>query len=114
MNITTLDVIKILPFENGFKENLLSTYEALSEDQRYNIEQAVWDLYDALYELKLEENMDIALAEAKNNQEKLDPNFYKRVREVTRNEMASVSEEDLKKLNLQGARKKLAEIISSN
>jgi hypothetical protein len=57
--------------------------------------------------------LSIALDEAKNNQEKLDSSFYKRVRDLTDDEMSTVTAEDFKELDLDIAREKLQEIISS-
>jgi hypothetical protein len=110
---TTTDLIKILPFNKDFKKDLLEKYDSLDPDTKFNIQTMLWNLYDGLFELKLNENLSIALEEAGNNQEKLDSNFYKRVRDLTDDEMSTVSAEDFKDLDLDIAREKLQEIISS-
>lgn len=110
---TTQDLIKVLPFDKEFKKELLESYENLNSDKKFNIQVMLWDTYDALFELKLEENLTIAFEEAKNNQERLDSDFYKRVRDLTMREMEQVSAEEIKAMDLDVARDKLEEIISA-
>lgn len=85
---TTQDIIKILPFKPEFKDELLDNYESLTEDQRFGVERIVWDLYDSLYEVRLEKNMELAFERAKKNEEQLDHAFYERVRKQTDQELA--------------------------
>lgn len=80
---TTKDIIMLLPFEQQMKESLLRDFDQLTPDQKFAVERLVWGMYDALYEIKLDENMQLAFARAEKNQEKLDHEFYQRVREQT-------------------------------
>lgn len=109
---TTQDLIKILPFDKEFKKELLENYETLDPDRKFNIQVMLWGTYDGLFDLKLEENLSIAFEEAKNNQEKLDSELYKRVRDLTADEMDRLTEDDIKALDLDIARDKLQEILS--
>lgn len=113
MKLTTLDIIKMLPFEEDFKKDLVENFDKLTADQKFNIERIVWGGYDALYELKLQENLAIAFDEAGQNREKINSTLYERVRELTDNEMAHVGAEDIKSADLSEARDKLQEIVSS-
>lgn len=79
----------MLPFEKQFQLKLLEMYEKeqLTPDQKFEVEQVVWDTYDALYELKLQENLQISLHKARNNQEKLDKELYLRAKQLTERQM---------------------------
>jgi hypothetical protein len=114
MKITTIDIIKMLPFEEDFKKDLVENFDNLTADQKFNIERIVWGAYDALYQLKLEENLQIAFSEMKHNREKVNKDFYNRVRDLTDNQMAQMGVEDIKEMDLDIAREKLAEIMTSN
>ncbi|OGH15944.1 MAG: hypothetical protein A3C30_03850 [Candidatus Levybacteria bacterium RIFCSPHIGHO2_02_FULL_40_18] len=112
MSLQTKDLIKILPFDEAFKKELGDSFDSLDTDKRNSIEKLLWGTYFALYDFKLNENLSIALAEAKKNREKLDENFYWRVKELTDREIEHVSAEDIKTADLEEARDKLAEIVS--
>lgn len=51
------------------------------------LEQIIWDTYYALYQLRLQENMQKAMLLAKEDKESLDKDFYKRVQEQTEKEI---------------------------
>lgn len=108
---TTKDLIKILPFEDKFKKDLLESFDSLSPGRKLNIQLMLWDTYYGLYDLKIEENISIALKEAEENREKLNKDFYKRVRDLTEAEMNQLTAEDIKALDIDMAREKLSEII---
>ena len=110
---STTDLIKILPFNSDFKKNLLESFETLDQDKKFAIERILWDTYCALYDLKFQQNVSIAFEEASRNQEKLDKDFYKRVNELTENEMDKLTEDDIKKVDLEIARDKLKDLIGT-
>jgi hypothetical protein len=110
---TTVDLIKFLPIESDIKKELLESYENYNPDKKYNIGMMLWAVYDALFAFKLERNLEIAYEEAANNREKLDENFYQRVRELTISEMNQLSTEDIKAAELNIAREKLSELIDN-
>lgn len=83
MKVTTDNIIRFLPLDKPFKDYLLENFSKFNPDQRFNIEQLLWNTFEALYKLKLEEIFELAFLRAKNNQEKLDEDFYKRVRQQT-------------------------------
>lgn len=111
---TTLDVIKFLPFDENLKKDLIESYEGLDPEKKYNIGMMMWAAYNALFELKLERNLEIAFEEAMNNQEKLNAEFYDRVRDLTQNEMDQVTTEEIQALDLDITRQKLAEMIKTD
>ena len=87
MKMTTLDIIKMLPFEKEFQAQLFEQFDTLTPDQKFSLEQLLWDTYEALYKLKLEENLQQAFSGAKTNKEKLDSDFYARAKQQTEKEM---------------------------
>lgn len=107
----TKDIIKVLPFDKEFQIELLNQYDGLPLDRKSSVAELLWETYDALYELKLDENLQLALLRAKDNQEKLDNNFYKRVVEKTDKEMESEVTETIAKLDLASTRQELKKII---
>lgn len=109
--ITTKDIIKILPFDEQFKQELLSGFDNLDPDKKFNLEQKLWDTYDAFYELQLKKNMQLALMRARENQEKLDKDFYKRIREQTDKEMQSETVQSVEQVDLSTARKAMELIV---
>jgi hypothetical protein len=111
---TTTDLIKILPFTESFKENLLAKFDSLSADQRFSLERIVWDLYDALYEARLDENMQLAFDRAKHNEEKLDHDFYTRVRKQTEKELRETQSTAATDVDLSHAREKLQELLHTD
>lgn len=111
MKLLAKDLIKILPFDDKFKLELLREYDFFTPDQKFNIDRVLWRTYAELFELKLEENIQLALLKAKNNQEKLDENFYQRIKEQTAKEMESESIETKEKTELASARSAIEQII---
>lgn len=111
---TTQDIIKILPFKKEFKEDLLDRYESFSSDQRYSIEKIIWDFYDAVYENRLDTNMKLAFERAKKNEEKLDHEFYERVRTLTDQQLIEEFHQTETTVDLSETREELEKIMSGS
>lgn len=111
---TTQDIIKVLPFKDEFKETLLGKFDSLTDDQRFAIERVVWELYDAIYEARLDENMQLAFDRAKRNEEKLDHEFYSRVRKQTEDQLLKEFSKTETTVELSGAREELAKILNKD
>lgn len=111
MELTTKNIIKILPFKDDFKRSLLERFDSLTDDQRLQIERFIWDFYDALFEIKLQENIQLALAKADDKQTKLDKEFYSRIEEQTEKELMESSVDISAKVDLDRAREQLEEIV---
>lgn len=111
MKLTTKNIIKILPFTENFKLELLEQFDTLEKDVKFPVEQAVWDLYATLYEIKLEENTDLALARAAEDKETLDRNFYKRMRQQTDKQMREEYIHKGETVDLTSARKAMEQIV---
>ncbi len=111
---TTKDIVKILPLDEEFKKDLIDSYDNLSEDSKFNIGRMLWAAYKIIFGIKLEKNMAIAFEEAMENREKLDKNFYNRIRDLTMSEMDHVTAEEIQAMDLDITRDKLAEIIKAD
>lgn len=111
MNITTKDIIKILPLEESLRTGLIQSFDTLTPDQKYNIEKTLWDAYYAIYEITYQKNLRLAFERAKKNQEKLDADFNKRVIEQTENELQNETITVSQDVDLSAARKAMEVII---
>lgn len=111
MQLTAKNIAKLLPFDKTFKDDLLQRIDSLDPDQKFTIERMLWETYDAMFLLKLEENLAAALLRAKNRQESLDKELYKRVREQTEKEMQSEALEKTETADLEAARKAMEVIV---
>ena len=111
MKVTTKDIIRFLPFDEGFKEKLLKEFDSFEPAKKYQLEKALWETYDALYQTKLDENLQIALSFAKENKEKLDEGFYGRVRELTEREFENDTMSMAQESNFSAVRDKLIGMV---
>ena len=111
MKITTLDIIKFLPLEKNFQMDLINKFDNLTPDQKFEIEQSVWNAYEAIYKLKLDENLKTAFMKAEENQEKLDEAFYARIKDQTVKEIESDFFKDTAQNDIADIRAKLEKIM---
>lgn len=109
--MTTKDIIKILPFEEQFKNNLLSQFDGLSIDQKFSLEQILWETYVTFYNLKLEENMQLALLRARDNKEPLNSDFYKKVQDQTDEQMQRETLKSVEAKDIEAARAAMEKIV---
>jgi len=114
MELNTKNIIKILPFDNDFKDNLLKSFDGFDPDQKFSIERIVWGLYDALYELKLQQNIQHEMQASNDTDHPLDKDFYKRVKEKTEKEMFSESVDTSISVDLSHARSQIDQIIQGS
>ena len=114
MALSTQDIIKILPFEEEFKTNLLTNWEKLSEDQRFTIEQMVWIAYGEVYRTVFEMNKDIAIAEVAEGNLKLDKDLHLKVREKTERDLRDRLTEVGSTVDLSTTRKALQDILNKS
>lgn len=111
MELTTKNIIKILPFDKEFKESLINSFDSLDADQKFSIERIVWDLYDGLYELRLQENIQLEMEAANDTDHPLNKEFYKRVKEKTEQDMLKEFVDTTISVDLTDARTKIDQIL---
>lgn len=110
----TQDIIKILPFKKEFKDDLLERYDKFNSDQKYAAERIIWDFYDSVYENRLDINMKLAFERAKKNEEKLDSEFYERVRKLTDQQLQVEFSQEEATVDLSETREALRDIIKDS
>lgn len=113
MQLTTQQVIKTIPFEENFKQELIEKLPTLPKETQLDVVTMIWNLYYSMYDMKFDENTDAALTNAANNQESLDPNFYKRVHDKTIHQMEENVTKTTTQVDLSTTRQKLQEILQS-
>lgn len=111
MQLSAKTIIKILPLEDSFKTELLGSLDLLDLDRKFAMERILWKTYDAFYGLKLEENMQLGLLRVGNHEEKLDKDFYRRIREQTKKDMETEMIDSTEKVDLSEARRAMELII---
>lgn len=111
MNHTTKDIIKLLPFEDAFKTELLNSFDSFDPDVKFTVERIIWDTYDMLFELNFEANIQLAFQRATKNEEVLDETLYKRIREQTEQQMHEEGVHEVESEELQEARVALEKIV---
>lgn len=112
MKITTKEIIKILPFEEKFRNGLLESFDSLNPDQKYHIERVVWNFYEALYNLKLQENLETAMINVRKGSADVDEEFYGKIKKQTEEEMTKSFYQGTADADLTKIRTKLEEILS--
>ena len=109
--MTTLNIIRMLPLDRKIQVKLLEGFDKLDSDKKFALEEIVWGTYEAIYKLKLQENIGLALLRAKSNQEKLDEDFYKRAKQQTEKDMETDFSQSAAKTNISDVSTKLESII---
>src|SRR5579872_2526472 len=112
MKLTTLDIIKLLPFEENYKRSLIDAFDSLSEDQRYEVTELVWSTYGALYRIKYNANMEKALSEIADQRITLGNDFYKKIKEKTDQDMDKLESQQSTPINLDQTRQELQNILN--
>lgn len=113
MKLTSQNIIKILPLNQQLKQELLTGWDKLDLDQKFNLEQLIWDTYYALYQLRLQENLQLGMLRAKENKETLDQNFYKRIQVQTEKDLENEQLGDLTETELNDVRNKIQSILTA-
>lgn len=104
----------MLPLKQDFKNQLLEKWDSLSPDQRFELERVLWNAYDSLYQIKFDRNEQLALDRAQKGQEKLDHEFYKRIRKQTEKEMEGEFYQKTEHQDLAAVREKLEKLSQQN
>jgi hypothetical protein len=112
MIMTTQDIIKLLPFDEGFKSDLLGSWDSLSTDQKLTITDVVWEAYGEFYNARFEKNMSIAMADVAAGKANFSKDFYKKVKEQTEQEMQQL-EEKMPEMDLSDTRAALQDLLKT-
>ena len=85
-NLKIEDIIKTLPFDAAYKADLLKAWPTLDLERATAIEAIVRELYDAIFSLHYQRNVQHAIDKLP-PETNVDEVFYKTIREQTRQEM---------------------------
>jgi len=112
-NLTIKDIVQAIPFDDAFKVYILESIDVLDLDRKSSIERIMWDLYDLILTLKYEENVQVALEDAKIAEIKPEINdaFYAAIRERTQQEMLKEHSEKNSYIDLALTRNRLQKVI---
>lgn len=111
MTLTTKDIIKLLPLDKDFQEKLLNEFDGLNADQKFQVERVLWNAYDALYEARIEGNLDKQMAEVLKGQRNLNNDFYKEASQKADQQVELAQHEIAKNVDLTAVREKLESLI---
>jgi hypothetical protein len=114
MKLTTTDIIRILPITQETKDSLTSTWESMDPDTRFDLEQILWDAYDTIYDITLDENIKLELLKATQEEVVLDDSFYARMREKTDEQIQKQQQTKIDSSELSSIRQKLETFMQTN
>jgi len=77
MKLNTKTVIQSLPLNEDLKKNILSKWDDMDQDLRYEIENLVWEAYFELENVKVDERLQENFQKAKKGEIPLNEDFYK-------------------------------------
>jgi hypothetical protein len=87
MELTREKIIQILFTDSELKTKLLKEWDSFNPDLKFELEQLLWDGYYAIYQIRLQENLQLMLKQAKEKKIPLDRNFYNQVQEQTEKDL---------------------------
>jgi len=76
MKLNTKTIIQSLPLDDKLKQDILSKWDTMDRDLRYEIENLVWEAYYEFENLKVDENIQNNLQKAKQGEVPLNADFY--------------------------------------
>lgn len=112
--LTTQEIIQSLPFNQLFKKTLIAEFPKMESGRKFIVEQLLWDTYEALFQIKIDEKTDLAFEKAKRNEIELDENFYKTIRAEAEKEMKEGVFQRTTDQDLEAIRTKLQSFIKTN
>ena len=114
MKVTTENIIKMLPFEQSFKDNLLAGWGDLSSDQKFAITQTLWSAYADVYDIAFDKNLHVELLKIQEGQGELDEGLYQRIKEQTELELQQIGEQQESSTDLSSTREALDKILEQD
>lgn len=114
MKITTKDIIKFLPLRAEFKNKLLEEFDTMELNRKFEIEQMLWDVYNSLFEIKVQEKLELLIEKAKNNEIPLDNTLYRKAEAEAEKEMEAGFFKEATDTDLSAVRTKLEALMKPN
>lgn len=108
---TTKEIIKLLPFEEAYKVELLQKFDTASADEKFTLEGMLWKAYREWYRMQKDKQYQIALSDVMEGKEHFDAEFYKRLEEKTNKEIQTEGTQTKEKVDLTSARSAMEKIV---
>lgn len=106
-DLTTEKIIKLLPFDPVFRDQLLKDLPDMDPDRRFQAGKIIWKAYYVLYEIKLQENIQNALFDAAGNPHIIDDDEYHQIEEDTEKQIIESGLQTATENELEDVREKL-------
>lgn len=112
MELTREKIIQILFIDSELKTKLLKEWDNFNPDLQFELEQLLWDGYYAIYQIRLQENLQLMLKQAKEKKLTLDRDFYNQVQEQTEADLNQVNAKTVDNNDLSLIRQKIKNLIN--
>ena len=114
MQITTENILKMVAINSVNAQKLIAGYQRLDADRKFIVEGAIWDLYDELFQGRVEINVQKAFEDVKNRKRKLSNNFYREIKEETEKELENEFLSKSTSADLAAVREKLENVMQQS
>lgn len=113
MQITTANLIKILPFAPEFRQTLETKYEALPEEAKWDMDEILRDYYYTLYDIKAKDILAKLMEQVEDHKDTLD-NIYGRAKAQAEKELEQELHTGKEQTELGDVREKLQDILGKH
>ncbi len=112
--LTTKDIIKILPLDEEYKNELFLGFDELEEDVKSNLTDMLWEAYITYYNMLLEKNIQegLLLAAEGKGEQRLDGEYYKKMVKKTEDELQANMTQKSSAVDLEAARDAMQKIVA--
>ncbi len=107
MKLNTKTIIQLLPLDEEMKQSLLTKWDDMDPDLRYEIENLVWEAYYELEDVKVQEQVQTDLQKVKAGELPLNQDFYAHAVEETEKDQGKEIHESADTVELASVRQRL-------
>lgn len=104
MNITVQHLIKFLPVDKDMRQNVLATFDSLTDDQKLALRKVCWSAYFDLLKANINYEFENSMEEVRKGTRNLSKNLYQEIEQKVSEDFKQklMKEEELS--NMKGAR----------
>ncbi len=114
MKLTTLDVVKTLPFDVELKQNVISSWDSLHPDTQHELERVIWNAYYELKEVSLQNDLETTLDGVIDGKNELSAHLYDDLNEGKEKQAVEKEHEQVDTTDLQAIRNKIEELMTAD
>lgn len=111
MKLNTKTIIQALPLDPGLKQDIVSKWDTMDKDLRYEIENLVWEAYYEFEDLKVDESIQKNLEKAKQGELPLNADFYNTALQSTEETKTQELHQSADTVELSAVREKLEQLM---